>query len=617
MAQIKVSNPKQSRSFADSVQTLVDIWKHLSGLRKRQTIFLGILMLVGGLSEAVSLGAVLPFLAAIASPETIAESAAFQKLALFLKNIGFLGMGSTSKLLSQVVPLFAILLMVAALFSGGVRLLLAWQSGRLANLAGAEISVELYRRILYRPYIRFTQENSATLVSNITAKNGLVVISMTALQTLLVSSVIAASIFLTLLWIQPLITILAGLLIGFFYAIFLAWSRGGIETKSAEISAQQDAIFLKLQEGLGGIRDIILDGAQDTYSGLFKQSIYPLRLAFAKVTFLSQSPRYVVESLTLILFVGLAWWAQAKGPGAVGLIPYLGALALGAQRLLPALQQGYAAWSTILGYEAVTEDALRILSEPLPNHAIQNKASRMRLQKEIRLEGVKFRYADQGPWVLDGISLTIPKGSRVGFVGKTGSGKSTCLDLLMGLLPPTEGRILIDGHTLDPSKLRSWQKNIAHVPQSIFLSDSNFAENIAFGISRFDIDMNRVQKAACQAKIADFIESSPKGYQELVGERGIRLSGGQRQRIGIARALYKAAEVLVFDEATSALDSETENDVIEGIGKLGRHLTILIIAHRLTSLRSCDRIIHIEKGKAKISEQLTEVLITSKKEKKL
>lgn len=568
-------------------------------------------MLVGGLSEAVSLGAVLPFLAAIAAPDTIMSSATFLNLAPYLQKIGFLRMGSTSELLSQVVPLFAIFLIAAALFSGGVRLLLVWQSGRLANLAGAEISVELYRRILYRPYIRFTQENSANLISNISAKNGLVVISMTALLTLLVSAVIALSIFLTLLWVQSLITILAGLLIGSFYGIFLLWSREGIQAKSSEISAQQDAVFLKLQEGLGGIRDIILDGAQDAYCGIFKQSIYPLRLAFAKITFLSQSPRYVVESFTLILFVCLAWWTQVWGPGAAGLIPYLGALALGAQRLLPALQQGYAAWSTILGYEAVTQDALGILIEPLPIHTSQNEASRMPLRKEICLEGVKFRYADHGPWVLDGLSLNIRKGSRVGFIGKTGSGKSTCLDLLMGLLPPTGGRILIDGHPLEPGNLRSWQKNIAHVPQSIFLSDSNFAENIAFGTSLADIDMSRVQEAARQAQIAQFIESSPQGYQSPVGERGIRLSGGQRQRIGIARALYKEADVLVFDEATSALDGETENNVMESIAKLGRHLTILMVAHRTASLRNCDQIFCLKNGKAEIVHGFTVELVTN------
>ena len=591
---IPVTRPKNSPSFMSAVQAVAGIWQYLSNARKRQTVLLGLLMVLGGFSEAVSLGAVLPFLAAIAAPEQIASSPAFHKISALLQNLGFLQTESGAPPLPQIIPWFALFLMSAALFSGGIRLLLVWQSGRLANLAGAEISVELYRRILYRPYARFTQENSATVISNIAAKNGLVVISMTGLLTLLVSIAIASSIFLTLLWIQPLVTLLAGVLIGSSYGLFLAWSRGGIQAKSTEISAQQDAIFFKLQEGLGGIRDIILDGAQDTYSGIFKKSIFPLRAAFAKVTFLSQFPRYVVESLALILFVALAWWAQAWGSGAASLIPYLGALALGAQRLLPALQQGYTAWSNILGYEGVTRDALQILNEPLPAHARHPQTARMFLGKEICFQHVKFRYGEQGPWVLDGLCFTIPKGSRVGFVGKTGSGKSTCLDLLMGLLRPTEGQILIDGSPLDSGNLRAWQKNIAHVPQSIFLSDTNFIENIAFGVSRAGIDIPRVKEAARMAQIADFIESSPAGFETTVGERGIRLSGGQRQRIGIARALYKQAQVLVFDEATSALDQATEDAVMQSIEGLSAELTILIIAHRVNTLKRCDMIVSLD-----------------------
>ena len=580
-------------SFRGAVLALLGIWHHLSSARKRQTLILGILMLFGGFAEAVSLGAVLPFLAAITAPEKIVTTPAFHKISPLLQNAGFLQTDSDVAPVSQLIPWFALLLMAAALFSGGIRLLLVWQSGRLANLAGAEISVELYRRILYRPYIRFTQENSATLISNIAAKNGLVVISMTSLVTLLVSLVIASSIFLTLLWVQPWITILAGVLIGSFYGIFLVWSRGGIQVKSLEISAKQDAIFLKLQEGLGGIRDIILDGVQDAYCGIFKQSIYPLRLAFAKVTFLSQSPRYVVESYTLILFVGLAWWAQARGPGASALIPYLGALAVGAQRLLPALQQGFLGWSTILAYEAVAQDALRILNEPLPNHSLLKNTSRMVLRKEISFKSVKFRYSEKSPWVLGGLSFTIPKGARVGFVGKTGSGKSTCLDLLMGLLEPNEGHILVDGQPLCHDNLSAWQRNIAHVPQAIYLSDSTVAENIAFGVPSEKINMDGVREAARQAQIADFIESTPQGYQGLVGERGIRLSGGQRQRIGIARAIYKEAQVLVLDEATSALDQETETSVMQSINSLRSDLTILIIAHRPSVQASCGQIIRL------------------------
>jgi ATP-binding cassette subfamily B protein len=215
----------------------------------------------------------------------------------------------------------------------------------------------------------------------------------------------------------------------------------------------------------------------------------------------------------------------------------------------------------------------------------------------IRFESVCFRYGSDGPWVLDGLSLAIPKGARIGFVGTTGSGKSTTLDLLMGLLEPASGQILVDGAPVNGERRRAWQRTIAHVPQSIYLADTTVAENIAFGVPREAIDPERVRQAARQAQIAEFIESRPDGYQAFVGERGIRLSGGQRQRIGIARALYKQATVLVFDEATSALDNATEQAVMDAIENLDRELTILIIAHRLSTVQRCDTIIELEHGR--------------------
>jgi ATP-binding cassette subfamily B protein len=216
----------------------------------------------------------------------------------------------------------------------------------------------------------------------------------------------------------------------------------------------------------------------------------------------------------------------------------------------------------------------------------------------MRFEEVGFRYHEEGPWVLRNFDLTVPRGARIGFVGPTGCGKSTTLDLLMGLLKPTEGRILVDGEPLEGPRLRAWQRNIAHVPQAIFLADTTLAENIAFGVPKEQIDLDRVRQAARKAQIADFIESRPEGYGARVGERGIQLSGGQRQRIGIARALYKQATVLVFDEATSALDHATEGSVMDAINNLGRDLTIVLIAHRLSTVERCDSIVQMGPGES-------------------
>ena len=277
-------------------------------------------------------------------------------------------------------------------------------------------------------------------------------------------------------------------------------------------------------------------------------------------------------------------------------IPVLGALALGAQRLLPVLQQAYASYSTIKGSKSSFEDILNLLDQSLPEYADQPLPEPIPFAKEIKLNNLNFRYSEDAPWVLKNVNLSLKKGSRIGFMGVTGSGKSTLLDIIMGLLPATEGGLMIDNQTINNQSRRAWQAHIAHVPQNIYLSDSTIEENIAFGIAKELIDHQRVKKAAQQAQIAELIEEWKDNYQTFVGERGIRLSGGQRQRIGIARALYKQANVLIFDEATSALDDQTEKKIMDEIYQISQNKTLIIVAHRLSTIKGCDQVYKIENG---------------------
>jgi ATP-binding cassette subfamily B protein len=318
-----------------------------------------------------------------------------------------------------------------------------------------------------------------------------------------------------------------------------------------------------------------------------------------------------MEAFGMVLIAALAYGLSRQTGGIAAALPVLGALALGAQRLLPALQQAFGAWATIIGSQESLNDIMTLLDQPLPEEAGTASPPPLSFSQSIRFDSVRFRYAPEAPWVLDGLSLTIPKGARVGFVGATGSGKSTMLDLLMGLLHPIDGAILVDGEALRGARLRAWQRNIAHVPQSIYLADSTVAENIAFGVPREAIDMERVRSAARKAQIAEFVESKPQGYDSFVGERGVRLSGGQRQRIGIARALYKEASVLVLDEATSALDNATERSVISSIEGLDRNLTILLIAHRLSSVQRCDMIVELNHGRVVAQGRYEQLLESS------
>jgi ATP-binding cassette subfamily B protein len=303
-----------------------------------------------------------------------------------------------------------------------------------------------------------------------------------------------------------------------------------------------------------------------------------------------------MEALGMTLIAVLAYTMTQQDSGINTAIPVLGALALGAQRLLPSLQQAYSAYSTIKGSESSFKDVLDLLDQSLPEYAEQPRPKPISFEKEIKLTNLSFRYTEDTPLVLKDIDLSLKKGARIGFMGVTGSGKSTLLDIIMGLLTPTGGELIIDKQPINNQNRRAWQAHIAHVPQNIYLSDGTIKENIAFGIAKGQIDHQRVKKAAQQAQIAELIEEWKDGYQTFVGERGIRLSGGQQQRIGIARALYRKANVIIFDEATSALDNETELEVMKAIEDLGKEITVLIIAHRLTTLKGCDKIIKLNKN---------------------
>ncbi len=580
---------------------LTRLWHHLSQRRKRQFIFLMALMLASALAEVISLGAVLPFLGILVAPDRLFSHAIVADVAQDW------GITSADQLVLPLTVLFG----VAAIVAGAIRILLLWVSTRLAYATGAELSIEVYRRTLYQPYRVHVARNSSEVISGITNKvNGVVGLLLSSL-TLVSSTVLLAAIMLALIAIDPMVASVAAVGFGSSYALITRISRRRLQSNSERISYEQTQVIKALQEGLGGIRDVLLDGTQPVYCDIYRQADHPLRRAQGNNYVIGQSPRYVMETLGMLLIAALAYALSRQTGGIATALPVLGSLALGAQRLLPALQQIYFSWSNIAGSHASLADTIKLLDQHLPVEQLQPAPAPLIIQKTICFNAVRFRYTNDGPWVLDGLNLSIPKGARVGFVGSTGSGKSTTLDLLMGLLIPTEGELLIDGQPISGNRVRAWQQTIAHVPQSIYLADTTIAENIAFGVPREAIDFGRVRQAALQAQISDFIESSPEGYLAYVGERGIRLSGGQRQRIGIARALYKQASLLVFDEATSALDNQTEKSVMNAIQGLSNELTILLIAHRLSTLRSCDTIVQLENGRIVAHGPYEQLLVRS------
>ena len=581
--------PLVSDSASQStLNLLIGLWSHLSRKRRSQLGCLLIVMLASGMAELVSLGAVLPFLAVLSEPEMLWQQWPVKALA------SWFSWTTPNEIVWPVTIAFAI----AALLTALIRLTNLWLNGRLAAAVGSDLSCEAYRRTLYQPYSVHLQRNSSDVITSITTQIGLTVVAINYLLQLITSCLVAIGLITGLVIIDASVALSAAILFSSTYVLLALNSRRELGRNSRRIAEATTQQLKALQEGLGAIRDVLLDGNQSTYFEIYKQADVPQRQLQAKNAFLAGFPRYVLEALGLVaiaLFGGLMVLRQGSGSA---VIPLLGSLALGAQRLLPALQQIYSGWSTFKGLSESIHRVLEMLNQAIPPQV--EVAEPFSMRKEIRLENIKFRYGLGQPNVLNSLDIEIRRGECIGLIGKTGSGKSTAVDMLMGLLPPTSGRILVDGidiyDEVYPERLVAWRSAVTHVPQNIYLADCSIAENIAFGVPFERINFERVKLAAEQAQIANFIESSPEGYQTFVGERGIRLSGGQRQRIGIARALYKQARVMVLDEATSALDKDTEEAVMTAINSLSKSLTVIMIAHRLSTVQRCDRVIRLCKG---------------------
>jgi ABC-type multidrug transport system fused ATPase/permease subunit len=562
------------------------LWDHISRRRRFQFALLLVLMVCASLAEILSIGAVLPFLAVLTDPARVYAHTAAQPI------IKAMSLTEPHQLLLPLTIAFGL----AALIAGAIRLLLLWASIRLSYAAGADLSISIYRRTLYQPYAVHVARNSSEIIDGISSKTGNAIYTINMTLNLISCSVMLIAILIALLCIDPFIALAAFGGFSLIYAFIIQLTRKRLLTNSQTVARESVYVIKSLQEGLGGIRDVLIDGSQAQYCQIYRNADQPLRNAQGNNAFIHSSPRYGMEALGMLLIAALAYVLSQQDDGIAKAIPILGALALGAQRLLPVLQQAYGSWSSILGGQASLQDTLELLDQNLPDYAEQQPAKKLDFNRQISLKQLSYRYSQQTPWVFKNLNLTICKGSRVGFIGVTGSGKSTLLDIVMGLLQPTEGTLEIDGKKITTENHRAWQAHIAHVPQSIFLADSTIEENIAFGVSQDKIDSERVRQSAKRAQIADIIESWPKQYQTFVGERGIRLSGGQRQRIGIARALYKKADVIIFDEATSALDNQTEQAVMLAIESLSEEITLFIIAHRLTTLKNCTQIVDLGEG---------------------
>ncbi len=565
-----------------------ELWPHLSSRRKKQILLLILLTIFASIFEIVSIGSVVPFLGVLLSPDKIFNNEDFSYALQFLE----------INSIDNLAPKITILFILSALFSGMSRFLLLYMQKFLGHGIGSDISISIFKRTLYQPYKVFMVRNSSKIISGISTKISVVTGStILPIFQFMSSSFIIFSIVIVLIIVNPLVSIIVFLGFGSMYALMMLLSKNKLKKNSIRISKSSDLLIKAIQEGLGGIRDIIVNSTQEVYCKVYNDCDRPLRKAKANNEIIYGMPKFLIETIGIVAIAFIAFSFTKTDGGLAVQIPLLGAFAIGAQKLLPLLQQLYASISQIKGEKSSFRDVMELLNQPMPkNH---NKPfSNIAFNSNIELKAIFFRYDNSSlNWTLNNVNIKVKKGEKIGLIGSTGSGKSTLIDLILGLLNPSQGHFLVDGVVIDANNSKSWQSKIAHVPQDIFLADASVKQNIAFGVN--NINMERVKQAARNAEISDFIESLPLGYDTNIGERGVKFSGGQQQRLGIARALYKSADLIIFDEATSALDRKTEKEVMNSIDSLSKSVTIILVAHRISSLSNCDRIIQIENGSIK------------------
>jgi len=553
-------------------------------------MLLFILNVFNAFAEVISIGSIIPIVSLLMDEKNI------NKYPLINQILSILPSSIHSKVLGILI-LFAIVTILV----GIIRYVTLVFTNKLAFNISSSVAISVYTTALYKPYPVHLQENSSETISNLTTKvNSMISGIFLPLLTFVNSSFIIISILGALMIINPLIASVIFVVFGGAYWIISKYSVKKVHANSGIIAKLDEKLIKLIQESLGAIREIILDGNQKYYIKIFSNVNKPLRRAQCENVIAGASPRYFIESLGIITICAVAIFSVSSNNSGSDIFPVIAAFAFSAQRILPTAQILYSSWSSLVGNSVqmkILANDVKVISN---EHEDNTPFGKIEIMKQLEFKNVSFRYVKENSDIFNGLNFVIPRATRIGIVGKTGMGKTTLIDMLMGLLVPTHGSIKVDEVVLNYENIKKWRNSIAHVPQNIYLSDMSIRENIAFGLESFEVDMEKVFKAAKSAHIHDFIMQLPEKYDTLVGERGVRLSGGQRQRIGIARAMYKESKIIILDEATSALDSETEENIMQSLYESSDHVTMLIIAHRLSTLKLTDYIFEVKDKGVKI-----------------
>ena len=570
------------------------ILSFLDGREKRRLALLLVLIVVTGLLETAGVASVLPFLAVLADPGIIQTNPVLSQTYQFL--------GFTSVTSFQIfIGVLAFLTVVVGL---AFRALTTYGIIRFTRMRSFLLSRRMLQNYLHQPYAWFLSRHSSQLSTGVLSEveNMINQVMMPAMK-LLPSLVTGGMIAVLLLVMEPVVALSVVVLVGGAYLLIYTLLRSALQRYGIMRKEANKARFRVVQESTGGIKELKLMGLEGSFLKRFEVEARRMARAQSTTSLLQQMPHIVLEGLAFGAIVLIVLFLLIRGDGNLtAMLPTIGLIAMASMRLFPKMRLIYQNIASMRAndklLESVHEDLTRINASDIAARAEAEKLPSLPLRAKLELRAVCYAYPAADRQAIDALSLAIPANSRIGIVGSTGAGKTTVVDIILGLLRPQSGALVVDGQEITDDLVRAWQKSVGYVPQHIFLSDDTVAANIAFGTPEKEIDMESVERAARIAALHDFVlEQLPEGYDTQVGERGVRLSGGQRQRIGIARALYHDPDILIMDEATSALDNLTEQAVMEAVTNLTGAKTVVMIAHRLSTVRNCDTIFLLEHGR--------------------
>jgi len=564
--------------------------------RKKQVFFLLIIVIASALAETLSLASAFPFLQAIINSDNLWTNS-------FVSS-GLLSFGFDEN--DNLILPISILFGATAFLASSLKIYNLWFSGRLAAFIGSDLSNECFKQNIFQSYEKYFSNKSSNLITNNTLYISQCTEILASAARLFSNVLIGLCLSIYLIILDPLLAIFSIIIFLLVYILLGKKIRRKLIINSKIIDKNSRYQVQLMQEVAGSFRDIILSNNQNYFIRIYKNIDKKIRLKNAENVFYNVMPRYAIEGLFLILFTLIVYTVSFYESTFSNIISVLGTFALGAQKLLPCMQQSYGTWSFIVGSKSSLVNVIKLSNQTLDKSTSLYNPKPFLFKKSINFINLFYKYPTSNKFTLKDTNVQILKGERVGIIGETGAGKTTFIDLFMGLIEPSNGFIEVDGVNISErdnfQKKLDWRKSIAHVPQNIFLNDATIAENIAFGESLDELDMKRVVSSAKKANIDKFISEKPCNYLTNIGENGVQLSGGQRQRIGIARALYKALNIIVLDEATSALDFSTETNIMNSIYALNKNTTVIVITHRENSIKKCDKVFEIIDGNIKLRQ---------------